>query len=56
MRRLFPALAWLGLSGCAGLTGDEFAVYDPHEAANRVVYDVVDTVDRHTLSPVARGY
>ncbi len=56
MKRLLAALAWLGAAGCAGLGGDEYAVYDPHERANRAVYDVVDSVDRHTLTPVARGY
>ncbi len=56
MKRLLAALAWLGAAGCAGMGGDEYAVYDPHERANRAVYDVVDSVDRHTLTPVARGY
>ena len=56
MKRLLAALAWLGVAGCASLGGEEYAVYDPYEDANRVVYDVVDAVDRHTLTPVARGY
>ena len=34
----------------------EFGVYDPYERTNRKVHDVVDRVDRHTLSPLARGY
>ncbi len=44
------------LSACSTLKGDEFAVYDPFETANRTSFNVTDRVDRHVLLPVAQGY
>ena len=56
MRPLLATLVCVAISGCSSLGGDDYAVFDPHEDANRAVYDFVDYVDRHTLTPVARGY
>jgi phospholipid-binding lipoprotein MlaA len=44
------------LAGCVSLEGDDYAVFDPHENANRRSYAVTDAVDRTVLVPVARGY
>ena len=44
------------LSACASLEGDDYAVFDPYESANRTSYDVTDKVDSAVLQPVARGY
>ncbi len=50
-------MAWcLFLTGCASLEGDEYAVYDPYESANRTSYKVTDKLDSAILVPVARGY
>ena len=55
-RPLFAILVLLGAGGCASLEGDPFAVYDPHENANRQIYRVNDAVDRTLVIPVAKGY
>jgi phospholipid-binding lipoprotein MlaA len=48
--------ACLLTTGCASLEGDDYAVFDPYEDANRTSYDVTDKVDSTVLQPVARGY
>lgn len=44
------------LAGCASLEGEDYAVFDPYEDANRTSYNVTDKVDSAVLQPVARGY
>lgn len=51
------ALALLGATGCASLSGNPNAVaYDPFEPVNRAVFAVNDVVDAAVLRPVARVY
>jgi len=44
------------LGGCSTLSGPEYAVFDEVERANRISYDVTDSVDRVAIAPLARGY
>ena len=46
-------LLTIGLSGNALAEG---VAYDPYEGYNRFMFGVNDRIDRHFLSPVARGY
>ena len=55
-RLLLPTWLLLCASGCASLDGEPFAVYDPHEGANRQVYRFNDALDRNIVIPVAEGY
>ena len=56
VRGLIILLCVAAASGCASLEGDDYAVFDPHEGANRKSYAVTDAVDRNVLVPVSRGY
>ena len=54
MKKLLTlTLLTIGLSGNALA---ESVAYDPYEGYNRFMFGVNDRIDRHFLSPVARGY
>lgn len=54
MKKLLTlTLLTIGLSGNALAEG---VAYDPYEGYNRFMFGVNDRIDRHFLSPVARGY
>ena len=54
MKKLLTlTLLTIGLSGNALAEG---VAYDPYEDYNRFMFGVNDRIDRHFLSPVARGY
>ena len=54
MKKLLTlSLLTIGLSGNALAEG---VAYDPYEGYNRFMFGVNDRIDRHFLSPVARGY
>lgn len=44
------------VAGCSNLSGFHDRFQDPYEHVNRKVYWFNDTLDRHVLEPVARGY
>ncbi|HQU16142.1 MAG: hypothetical protein B7Z66_08695 [Chromatiales bacterium 21-64-14] len=59
MRLVHMALIPLVLStvpGCSNLSNFHDRFQDPYEHVNRKIYWFNDTLDRHVLEPVARGY